>query len=153
MPWQEADNIEKVLGGFDEWLRFFVSDYIKEKQAPDLWALLDEYRPIIDDATINREDTSNFRNDEKPEIRQSIAQFRSSVVSSFDPSTDQVQFIDEKLDYLSRAVDRLNRLDWRALAVSSVISIAVNLSADTERGRLLFHLFQDAFRSTLKLLQ
>jgi len=85
--------------------------------------------------------------------RQAVDRFRTSIVNDFQPSPEQIEFIDEKLDYLTKAVDRLNHFDWRALAIPTVISIAINLSADTERGRLLFRLFQEAFKSTFKLLQ
>ncbi len=135
------------------WLEIWVTRFVKEEQMPDLWLQLESYKPLIDDANISREDTSNFSEQEKVDLRNSIDRFRTSVLSDFHPSPDQLRLIDEKLDYLSQAVDRLNRLDWRALAISMVISIGVNLSVDTERGRLLFRLFQEAFRTAFKLLQ
>jgi hypothetical protein len=153
LTWRKAQGITELVREFKDWLDVWVIRYIEEDQLPDLWAQLETYKPLVGDTAISYEDTSNFSAEEQAQARQSISQFRISVLNNFDPSPDQLKSIDEKLNYLARAVDRLNRLDWRALAVSTVISIAVNLSADTERGRLLFRLFQDAFRSSLKLLQ
>jgi len=50
-------------------------------------------------------------------------------------------------------VDRLNRFDWSGLAISIVVSIAVNMSVDTEDGRVLFTLFKAAFQATTKFLK
>ena len=74
------------------------------------------------------------------------------MVKEFNPSREQLRLIQMQLDYLSEAVGRLNRIDWRGLAVSTVITIAIQLSLDTEKGKLLFQLFQQAFSVSLKLL-
>jgi hypothetical protein len=153
MPWRPSDGINELVRAFRDWIGAWVIKYIEEDQLPDFWQQLETYKPLVGDTAIGYEDTSDFSAEEQAQARQSISQFRISVLNNFDPSPDQLESIDEKLNYLARAVDRLNRLDWRALAVSTVISIAVSLSADTERGRLLFRLFPDAFRSSLKLLQ
>lgn len=153
VPGGKKRDIDDLVREFKSWLDIWVIRYIKEAQLPDLWAQLETYKPLVGNNAISYEDTSNFSAEEQAQARQSISQFRISVLNTFDPSPDQLESIDEKLRYLANALDRLNRFDWRALAVSTVISIAINLSADTERGRLLFRLFQDAFRSTLKLLQ
>ena len=58
-----------------------------------------------------------------------------------------------ELAVINRDSSRLNRFDWTGLAISIVVSIAVNLSVDTEGGRLLFTLFKAAFRATTKLLK
>jgi hypothetical protein len=75
------------------------------------------------------------------------------IAEEFNPTQEQLQFINERLDYLAKAVDRLNRFDWTGLAISIVVSIAVNLSVDTEGGRVLFTLFKAAFQATTKLLK
>src|ERR1700730_9725630 len=76
---------------------------------------------------------------------------RSSALcspKSFTRTPEQSEFINERLEYLSKAVDRLNRFYWNGVAISVVMSIAVNLSVDTERGRVLFNTFKAAFRAT-----
>jgi hypothetical protein len=71
----------------------------------------------------------------------------------FNPSPEQEEFIEERLEYLSEAVDKLNRFDWKGVALSTLLSIGANLCVDKESGRILFGLFQQAFQSVTHLLK
>lgn len=153
MSWRKAKGIENLLGGFNSWLSIWAEQYIQELQLPDLWTQIEIYKPLVNDTDITEENTSNFSEDEKDHLRHSIKEFRASVVESFNPPQAQIEFINGQLDYLSKAVDRLNRFDWRALAISTLIAIAINLSVDTEKGRLLFHIFQQAFQTAGRLIR
>jgi hypothetical protein len=153
MLWRKAEGIEKLLQEFNSWLSIWAEQHIKEQQLPDLWTMIEIYKPLVNDTDITDENTSNFSEDEKEHLRRSIKEFQVSVMESFSPSQSQIEFINGQLDYLSKAVERLNRFDWRALAISTLIGIAINLSVDTEKGHLLFRLFQQAFQTAGRLLQ
>lgn len=99
------------------------------------------------------EDTEYFTDDEKYSLRMSVETLRLSVVNTFQPSDDQLKVIDGHLEYLKHAVDRLNRIDWRAVAVMTSIQISTVLTLDTEKGRLLLSLFEQVFSEALKLIQ
>ncbi len=75
------------------------------------------------------------------------------VVKTFTPGEEELQVINERLDYLTRAVDRLNRFDWRGVAISTVLSIGTALTLDTEKGRILWGLFQQAMATVVHLLR
>ncbi|MCJ7807725.1 MAG: hypothetical protein MUP73_03255, partial [Dehalococcoidia bacterium] len=94
-----------------------------------------------------------FTDDEKHSLIMSVETLRLSVVNTFQPSDDQLKVIDGHLEYLKNAVDRLNRIDWRAIAVMTSIQIATVLTLDTEKGRLLLSLFEQAFSEGLKFIQ
>jgi hypothetical protein len=64
-----------------------------------------------------------------------------------------VEIIEKRLLYLSDAVDRLNKTDWYGIAISTLIGISINLSLDTEKGRLLFKLFKQVVENTIILLK
>ena len=117
---------------------------------PDLWSQLQFYSPLttafIDD------DLKQFSSEQKEQIRLSIKDFERLIVENYAPTKEQLKFISDRLSYLGNAVDRLNRFDWKGLAISIVTSIAINLSVDTEGGKLLFKLFQQAFEIFLQLL-
>lgn len=150
---EEPKFIEDILKIFDTWLKREAKSYIEEKQLPDLWAQLDIYKSFITNSTIPVENAPKFTEEEKENLRRSVHEFRRQVIENFQPSPDQMESINSQLDYLASAVDRLNRFDWRGLAISTLIGIALNLSVDTERGRLLFRLFQQAFQAAGNLLQ
>ena len=61
--------------------------------------------------------------------------------------------ISQKLDYLTEAIDRLNKFDWRAVAFSTIMTISATLSLDTEKGSLLIELFKQIFVKIRYLIQ
>jgi hypothetical protein len=97
-----------------------------------------------------------FTSNEKEQIREVLEEFKKSVIELFsgeiEPIKDGIRNMEEKIDYLCNAVDRLNRFDWKGVARSTAIGIATNLTVDTEMGRQIFMLFQQAFQSIPKLL-
>lgn len=81
-----------------------------------------------------------------------MKEFKRLVVENYNPTNDQLDFISERLDYLTDSVNRLNRYDWKGLALSILTSIAINLTVDTQGGKMLFELFTQALHSVIKLL-
>lgn len=151
--WHGERKFEKIKEHFLSWLRTSVKEFIKDKEQPDLWAELKNHRLFLDDVEITDENTSDFSEQEKTDLRNSLENFKKIIGENFKPNPKQTEYINKQLDYLSEAVERLNRFDWRGLAISTLMSIAINLSVDTEKGRLLFSLFQQAIHSATKLLQ
>lgn len=146
------NKFDFVLRYFYEWLRTDVKDYLDERNLPDLWSELETYRSIFNDVDITEESSSNFSSKEQSDIKHSIEKYKLLLEENFSPNREQSQFINEQLDYLANAVERLNRFDWRGLAISTLMGIAINLSVDTEKGKLLFSLFQQALQTATKLL-
>lgn len=153
ITWKRVKGIEALVSQFETWLIAWVEKYLREQQLPDLWTQMELYEPLLAETDITDENTSDFSAQEKEELRRHVNEFRVSVIEKFNPSQSQEKFINDQIDYLSKAVDRLNRFDWRALAISTVIGIGINLSVDAEKGRFLVHLFQQAFQTFGKLLQ
>lgn len=88
----------------------------------------------------------------RSQIRISLQEFERLLILEFNPSEEELIQISEKLDYLSKAVDRLNRFDWKGLALGTFIGISTNLAIDTESGRKVFELLRQAFDAIVKLL-
>jgi hypothetical protein len=146
-------NIDAVYRWFNDWLLHDVRVYIDEMTSPDLWAQIAQQRQLVTATSLTPHEVSFFAEEEKPLLHASIRQFRLLVCKNFSPTQEQLKIIDERLDYLSKAVDRLNRFDWKGLALSIVVSISVNLCVDTDGGRKLLELFKQAFTGVLHLLQ
>lgn len=151
--WYEDVEASKVLAKFKEWLEYVAKEYIEDNNLPDYWSQLKMYGSLALNADLPAEEGSDFTEEEKEEVRESVRTFSAMIAEEFNPTQEQLRFVDERLDYLAKAVDRLNRFDWTGLAISIVVSIAVNLSVDTEGGRVLFTLFKAAFQATTKLLK
>jgi hypothetical protein len=136
---------------FERWLTAQVRTAIDEELLPDLWATLAE-----DLTTITKSQFSpmgEFTEEERRQLKLALATFRLRVVETFSPNEEQLGVISEHIDYLVSAVDRLNKFDWKGVAISTLIGISTALSLDTERGRQLLGLFQVALSALLQLLR
>lgn len=153
LPVDGWTGIGAVYGAFEDWLEKAVKVYTDDLIEPDLWAQLECQKPFITGCILQEDDIRPFSEREKRQLRASISEFRSIVSETFQPSQEQMKVIDNHLNYLSKALDRLNRIDWRGLALSTTISISIALSLDTERGRILFNLFREVFSKLLHLLR
>lgn len=146
-----------VLEDFRNWLVVHAKNYIEnEIEGVDLWSPVEFFKPVTGPSSVfsasNTKDNTNFTSQEKEHIRSSTQRFRQLVIQNFTPTKEQQEHIDSRLEYLVNAVDRLNRRDWQDVAISTLISIAINLTVDTEKGRILFALFQQAFHHVIKSL-
>jgi hypothetical protein len=139
--------IEDVAFMLEVWINSVVVQYFVEEATEDHWERLKQYQPFISDSTFTQEDLQPFSLEEKVQIRSSLQVFQQLVVENYNPDDDQLEFIEERLDYLSKAVDRLNRFDWKGVAISTVIGIGINLSVDTQTGPKLLKLLEQAFQS------
>jgi hypothetical protein len=152
-PESDWTNIETVYNAFRGWLKKAVQVYIDDLLEPDLWGQVLNQGPLVSSSMLDEEETSKFQDDEKVQLRLAINEFQLLVSKTFQPSQVESKIIENRLDYLSNRLNELNRIDWRALALSTILSISIALSLDTERGKVLFTLFKQVFWKILHLLQ
>jgi hypothetical protein len=145
-------EFDSVLDEFTRWIAQHVNDYIAEESVPDLWEAL-QAGAFLSEESIQQHDESFFSEPEKVQIKIAVVSFQQAIVEQFHPSDDKLAAIEKQIKYLSDAVDRLNRFDWKGVAVSTLLGICTNLSLDTERGRQLYGLFQQAMTAVLHLLK
>lgn len=108
--------------------------------------------PLDNFSKINFEDTDEFTDEEKYQIKQAINKLKATSKQQLELSGDQSKLLNDKLDYLIEAVDRSNKFDWKSIAVGMISNIIVALSFDTNKGKHLWALFMDAMKSIPKLL-
>lgn len=140
-----AIDIDDVVSTLWSWLYDVVDSYLKEEVTEDYWEQLTLYQPFISSSTFRNEDLEPYSSEEKAEIRDSLERFQALIVEHHELTEEQLEYIEQRLDYLSNAVDRLNRFDWKGLAVSTVIGIGINLGVDANTGAALIHMLQQAF--------
>lgn len=145
-------DIEDIEKWFTLWIKSEVTPCLEELKTPDMWTHYREYIGEIPTFKTSDQEYEKFSDDEKVQIKESIDKFRLLIVENYNPIDEQLEEINERLDYLGKAIDRLNRFDWKSVALSTVIGIATNLAVDAEGGRKLFELFQEAFSQLIQLL-
>ncbi len=151
IPYDGWADIDSIYENFQYWLVKHVGFYIDEIDEPDLWEQIDRQQLFDIDPSMERS-TDSFDKVEKQNIRNAIESFSSKLVEDYKPTQDQLEVITERLGYLSEALDRQNKTDWQSIAMSTLISISITLSLDTEKGKSLFELFKEAFNSSTKLI-
>lgn len=141
-----------ILGFFKNWLSTEIGLYLEEQSLPDFWAQARGQIELLEPNPPTDEETAFFSKDEKAQLRFSLQDFKRLVEAEFKPEPEQLELINARLDYLTEAVDRLNRYDWKGVAISTVIGIATTLTLDTQRGQVLWGLFQTALRAAFQLM-
>jgi hypothetical protein len=158
-PWYDdkqlvdkSHSIDELEKNLTDWLSNHVKVYLEDVTLPDLWSQIENITLAGILPAIPGRDTSDFSGVEKVQIRIAMQNFQQAIIQDFGPSEKQMEDISHQLKYLSDAVNRLNRFDWRALALSTVLSIAVTLSVDTQTGRVLLNMLQQALQSAIHLI-
>ena len=128
-------DIKYVANHVAKWMLNSVQPYLADMEKPDLWTQYVEGIESIPAFKTFEGEFEQFSDDEKFQIKQSISNYRILVIENYNPTDEQLEEINEKLDYISQAVERLNRRDWIGVAISTVIGIGINLGVDTEGGR------------------
>ena len=152
IPFDKFFNIEQLEEVFITWLHDHAGLYISEQTEPDLWQQMQLETPLVTGEALTSVDINQFTDEEKLQIKLSINEFKALIINQFEPSAVEIELIEGRLAYLTEAVDRLNRFDWRSVAISAIISMSVALTLDTEGGKLLFDLFIRAFSNIAGLL-
>ncbi len=133
LPADGFTSIDRVLLYLRHWLDEHVREYLDELELPDLWEQVNAQHSLISGQAPDTYDQSYFSEEEKDQIHHSLEVFRERLITAFSPDDHQMAAIDARLQYLTQAVDRLNRFDWMSVAISTLISISVALSLDTDR--------------------
>ncbi|GAH41984.1 unnamed protein product [marine sediment metagenome] len=137
---------------FKSWLDDVVQPYLDNVNTPDLWHILEETRSRTKSELGTPEDFGPFSDEEKTHIRLSLNEFRLLITQNFNPNQEELKTVDARLQYLSDAIDKHNKFDWKGIAISTVISITIALSLNPEQGNQLFQLFKQIFSNILYLL-
>src|SRR5262245_54451179 len=116
---------------FTEWLTNDVLVSIDEELLPDLWATIATEPIATNSSSTSR--PADFTVEERRQIKLALATFRVRLVQTFKPNKARLQVVSQQLDYLTTAVDRLNKFDWKGVALSTLIGISTALTLDTER--------------------
>ena len=139
-----------VVKAFRNWLEREAKPALANAVAPDLWSDAAASLPEFDE--LPSDDVEPFSPEEQAQIRAAIKQFKVLIERDFAPDSEQSRELDARLDYLADALTRLNRFDWKSLALATVIGASTTLSLDTQTGRQLWALFREALRVVTHLL-
>ena len=145
-------NWEELSNKFLTFLKNVVKPYLDDISTPDLWHALQETGSQLKFGLGKPDDFKPFSDEEKVQIRLSLGDFKLLIVNNFNPVQEQLDSVNKRLDYLTAALEKHNKFDWKGIAINTVFSIIIALSLSPEQGNQLFLLFQQVFSKVLRFL-
>ena len=88
--WHEDVAASKVLAAFKEWLEEVAKKYIEDNDLPDYWSQLKMYGSLAVNSDLPVEKGTEFTEEEKDEVRDSIEKFRAMLAEEFHADTRAV---------------------------------------------------------------
>ena len=138
-------DIQYIYKVFEQWLQHQAKEYLDDLLIPNLWEQIGIQEPLVSSSIIATPETSLFSQEEKAQLRLGLNEFHLLIENTFRPSREQLQLIENRFNYLSEALDRLNHFDWRSILISAKFSISANFSLDSTKGEKLFDLLKSVF--------
>ncbi len=132
-------GFEALKSTLIEWLKGDVKPYVEDQEEPDYWKLI-ENNPIRPDS-IDFNANEPFTESEKIQLKIGFAEVRRLLTENFELSTPQLEATNRKLDYLIEATERLNKTDWKGIAIATMFTIASELALDEQKRAVFFGLF------------
>ena len=135
---READSaltFDKIYYSFDKWISDHLKPYIEEEQdVVDLWEKAQMIGRNLNIEDIDFTDNSAFNLEEKKLLKMGLSEIPQHIKES-GKFTDhhQQKVIEKRINYLIEAVDRLNKTDWKGVAISVIVGISTALTLDTEK--------------------
>lgn len=145
-------GIDSILRSFRGWLDKDISEYLAENVAIDLWTEFKNTGSSLNLNNIDFDDKDSFTVEEQKQINLALDELKLLIKDNFKTNQEQQSNVNNRLDYLIEGSKRLNKVDWKSIAISTMISISIALTLDAEQGQLLFSLFKKVINALPKLI-
>jgi len=147
-----VESISKLAERFKRWLEGVVKPYLDDIGTPNLWQILENNRSQTKSELGTPDDFEFFSDEEKIRIRLSLNDFKLLIVKNFNPKKEVLESVNARLQYLSDAVDKHNKFDWKGISINTVIALTIALSLNPHQANQLFQLFKHVFSNIIYLL-
>jgi len=140
--YQDIYHWDEVINRMGEWL-----DRVRtEISQPDPWLLLNQ-GSVLKDAIPVDSPHRNIDDYERLRIHEHLQIVREFLIVEAQPSSEQLQLIDERLLYLEGAAKRQSKQDWAHTAVGVMFTIAIGLAMAPDQANRLLQITGDFIRS------
>jgi hypothetical protein len=118
----------------------------KEVLQPDPWSVYTQGKALGVDLPSGNIGTEKISAEEMRPVRNQTRLIREYVVREANPTKQQLDEINEKLDYMEESAQRLNKRDWTNIAISTIVNIVTTLAMDRLQAQGLFALVAETVR-------
>ena len=145
-------RFKQIKKQFAKWLTLELHDHFLEHMEEDLW----ENQVVPELYFIGKEKegdkTDFFDEEEKEQVVMALNQAKSEIKETVEMDEETLARINEKIEYLMDAVERLNKFDWKSILLASTIEIATEITTGFGGGMAVYEIIRKAFRGVPKLL-
>ena len=133
---------------FQQWLVFLK----REIDSPDLWGALAKVN--LPPELKTKADFLNepFTARESDNISRDIKTLESYFVEQGWAKKEQIDIVNQKLDYLIENTKKQSRKDWFFTGIGILVSIITTLALSQEQGNYLFHYFKTMLSGIIPFL-
>jgi hypothetical protein len=134
---------ELIEDRFRHWLKI-VDEYIEDMNTPDLWTTLSDEFSKFDQKAI--QDNISFTQSEKDRISESLYTMLNEARAKQILNESQMKLLEEKIDYLIEASDRLGRKDWINAATGAIFGYLFQAALTSDNAKTLLHMASEAIK-------
>ncbi len=116
---------------FRTWLSFLK----REIEQPDLWYEISKYQLPSDSDSTPADFNEPFTVNEFEQIERGLDQIKSHLLENFAESEEHVQFVEERLQYLTESAKRQGRKDWLHTCIGVIFTMATSLTLAPEEAQ------------------
>lgn len=127
-------------------LRKWIQRLEHEITQPDPWSVYTQGKVLGGDLPSGNIGSERISAEELRRVRNQTRLIREYVVKEAKPTKQQLDEINEKLDYMEESAQRLNKRDWANIAISTILNIVTSLAMDRLKAQGLFGLVAETIR-------
>ena len=136
----EYFDFDWCLRWLEIWTNKHLKEYYDELKRPDLLEAFKEgQKNNIEEIDFDKNEP--FSNSERQLLKQGLTEIKSLIKEEFDFTKGQLNLIENRINYLEEATDRLNKTDWKGILISTIFSIITSLALDPTNSRKIIRLF------------
>jgi hypothetical protein len=155
-PGEDIPVYREYSGGWDTLKQSFLTwlrSVKRELETPDLWSQLANEPALI--AVVSNLPPGNepLTAEEQTKVADAVAEIRAYLKEREVLDEQRWNSVDEKLDSIIEASQRLGRKDWILLTVGSLVSIFVSGAFAPDQAAVYFQFAMNVFRAALEKLR
>jgi hypothetical protein len=114
----DAHSSAGLLTHVKNWLDLVKHDI----NTPDLWAELQRENKFLEAVFDEATENTPFTREEQREIAERLKQLPTDFKRMYSLSSAQIEQLEIKVDYLTKAAKRMGRKDWRILFIGAILA-------------------------------
>jgi hypothetical protein len=118
----DVDSWDELLGIITKWAR----EIVDFEQIPDLWVVAKTNRALLARIQAAHPVNDLFSANERAEIANRVGQIKQQARKNPELTAEQVSGIEQKLDDLKEASERVGRKDWLTMLYGAAFGLIVN---------------------------